>query len=1280
MQTAAERGWLNGKRKVSECVRRSSTIASRKFPSLYSPKLPSETLRHNPLTITEVLAQRAKAQPDAIAYTFLRDGEELGETLTFGQLYQRSLALGERLSTLSPPGSRAILLDPIGLDFFVAFFGSIYAGFIPVPVSLPNRQRGMHSLRGVAIDSGATCILSSTPLLRKYNRFLDSDLSVGSLARVAVDDLPLGPSPSWKPVPAQPSQVALLQYASGTTRMPRGVMVTHTNLLHNQQQIEHSFGHDARTVVVSWLPLFHDMGLGTALQGPWLGVHCVLMSPSSFVQKPVSWLRAVSRFRASFSGGPDFAFELCARRIDAAECAGLDLSCWTGAYNGSEPVRASTVERFVSRFAPFGFPRAGLRPVYGLAEATLLVSAEGPGEPPIIKHFSAPDLQRGVGKQSIHSPNRAMVSCGRPWLGTRVVVVDPETLEICRPGRVGEIWVGGQGVCAGYWQRPEETAASFHARTASGDGPFLRTADLGFLDGGGLYVTGRLKDLIVIRGENHYPQDIEATVSECHPSLEPMRCAAFVVEGEAGPELVIVQEVKRSELRRLDPEDIFRAIRGAVSHRHSLHTAAIVLIRPATLPRTSSGKVQRSLTSRAYHDKSLEQVASWTPSASPSSTRYSSAEADASRAIAADRLIAWLRKHLPERVGWNRDRPSFSEPLLRELGKQGLLGMQIDPQYGGLGLGHVDVVRVLEQLAAIDLSLCLFVALNNSLGMQPIACHAPAELKAQLLPRLVAGAECAGFAFLEPGGGNTPSSFSTLARADIAGRWRLFGSKCLQGQSHRASVINVFVRHEESPAVSAFVLADGASGLHIADDGFRVNLMGGLSHDTVMLDGVLVSSDQLLGNIGAGMELARQAMLQTRLFVGAACLGAMKRCAQLARRYSPYSGRIKGKLTPNPVMLSRFGSLAARVTTLETFIVRLARAMDAGQTVPAEAFALCKVAGPELLLRAVDDLMQLGAQRGADEMQRLSVMYSEASFLRTLDGPPESVTELVGALLADTDAKSLRSLVSTIFGAPEVLPAFDRIVNTVRQRLARSGGGLTRRAQRWSHTRAGELATWAVLVAAVEGARKEAPVPELARAASWIQAQFEYALSNVEHSTPAELAALDAADVAEAFAAYAQTIGDLEDDGAHEGADTPLPMGYWEPLSGIHSVARAPRSSTTGHVPSREELMEFVTSWLSQRVRLPLSKIDSSRSFAEHGLDSMAAVELTKALSDQLGRRLDETLLWNCATIDDVIQIIDAETAEYERVRTRSVLGAAAQPPLELDVEIEGLDSKLDRP
>jgi len=1240
------------------------------------------------MTLTDALDRRAVEQPDALAYTFLRDGEEVGETLTFAELRERSVALAQQLAARYPAGSRTVLLDPLGLDFFVGFFASLYAGLLPVPVSLPSRQRGMHLLRSIVFDCKAVCLLSSRPLLQKLGKLLEGDIGLSTLAQVAIDEAPQALATAWSPVRCKPKDLALLQYTSGTTGIPRGVMVTHANMLHNQQQIEHSFGHDRNTVVVSWLPLFHDMGLGTALQGIWLGVHAVLMSPSAFIQRPFRWLLAVSRYRASFSGGPDFAYELCVRQIDLAECASLDLSCWTGAFNGSEPVRATTVERFISRFAPYGFPRAGHRPVYGLAEATLLVSAEGPGEPPVIRHFSMPARE---GQDASRQQSLSRVSCGRPWLGTRIVIVDPETLQICRPGREGEIWVGGQSVCAGYWEKPSESEATFRSKTADGDGPFLRTGDLGFMECGGLYITGRLKDLIIIRGENHYPQDIESTVSECHPSLEPQRCAAFAIDGEDGEQLVIVQEVKRTALRRLDADDVFRAIRGAVSRGHSLHTAAIVLIRPASLPRTSSGKVQRRICARAYLAKSLTQVAAWTPSG-PGSSREGRVPTELDRSHAADRLIDWLRKNMPERIGWNRgsEYSTIAQPLVLELGKQGLIGMQIDQRHGGLGLGHFDVIRVLEQLAAIDLSLCLFVGLNNALGLQPIAGHATDELKQTLLPRLVAGAAFAGFAFMEPGGGNSASTFSAIARADLAGRWRLFGTKCLHGQSQRATVVNVFVRHEESPAVSAFVLGEDASGLHIANDGFRVSVVAGLAQDTVVLDGVLVDPNQLLGNIGVGMDVARQAMLQTRLAVGAACLGTMKRCAQLARRYSPYSARIQGKLTPNPVTLSRFGSLAARVTTLEAFVHRIARAMDAREVVPAEAFAICKIAGPELLLRAADDLMQLGAQRGADEMQRLSTLYGQAGFLRTLDGPPEPVSEMVGGLVMDGDGKALRELIAGTCGAPEVLPMLDRVVSSLSQRLAKSPAALTRRAQRWSHTRAGELITWIVLVAAVEGSQREEPNPELSRAATWARAQFEYALSTVELSTPSELVALDAKDVADAFAAYARTIGDLEDDHSPEPPDAPPPMGYWEPMSGIHSVTRTSREAAPAALHlSRAELADFIIAWLSRRVRLPASKIDRARSFADHGLDSMAAVELAKALSDRLGQPLDETLLWNFATIDDLLDhLVTLSTPAAPSVSSSlSPSGGVTKdsrvrPPAEettLDDEIARLELELKR-
>jgi acyl carrier protein len=377
----------------------------------------------------------------------------------------------------------------------------------------------------------------------------------------------------------------------------------------------------------------------------------------------------------------------------------------------------------------------------------------------------------------------------------------------------------------------------------------------------------------------------------------------------------------------------------------------------------------------------------------------------------------------------------------------------------------------------------------------------------------------------------------------------------------------------------------------------------------------------------------------------------MKRCAQLARRHSPYSNRIHGKLTPNPVTLSRFGSLAARVTTLEALVHKLARAMDAGQVVPAEAFAICKIAGPELLLRAADDLMQLGAQRGADEMQRLSTLFGQAGFLRTLDGPPEPVAELIGGLLMDGDGRSIRELISGTCGAPSVLPMLDRIVHALEQRLEKSPGGATRRAQRWSHTRAGELITWAVLLAAVEGSRAETASPELSRAVNWAQSQFEFALSNVELGTPSELAVLDAADVADTFAAYARTIGDLEGDTPQEPADAPPPMGYWEPLGGIYAAPRSARASSSP--ATRAELGDFLVNWLARRVGLPASRIERSRSFADHGLDSMAAVELAKALSDKLAQPLDETLLWNFATIDALL----------DHLRPTSMEPAAVVPP-----------------
>lgn len=567
-----------------------------------------------------MLDARAKEVPGRVAYTCLRDGEVESGTLTFGALRQQAVAVATQLSSLGMRGDRAILLYPQGTDFLVTFFACLYAGVVAIPASIPSRKKGIEALRRIAADSGARWILSTRETIDEVADEISADRALRAVS--FLDPAQGGsPTPGWAPAITGPEGIdpkglALVQYTSGSTGLPRGVAVTHANLVDNHRQMQASFDHDESTVIVSWLPMFHDMGLGALLMTVWSGAHCVLMSSGAFIQSPRRWLAAISRHRGTTSLAPDFAYDLCARRIGRAERAGLDLSHWRAAVNGSEPVRASTIDRFVQAFGPCGFQRSAFQPGYGLAEATLFVASGHPSEPPVVRHFSIDALARGQAEPITASlpGGRALVSCGHAWNGTSVIIVGPGTRAECRPGALGEIWVRGESVTAGYWAQKgceEGCEEIFQAKTADGRGPFLRTGDLGFIEDGHLYVTGRIKDLVLLHGRAHAPQDVEECASASHPALVPHASAAFSVEIDQGDRLVIVQELVRSAIRALDKAEVILAIRKAVFEELGLRPGAVVLLMPLTLPRTSSGKIRRGACRQAFLDGSLPALASW---------------------------------------------------------------------------------------------------------------------------------------------------------------------------------------------------------------------------------------------------------------------------------------------------------------------------------------------------------------------------------------------------------------------------------------------------------------------------------------------------------------------------------------------------------------------------------------------------------------------------------------------------------------------------------------------
>jgi 8-amino-7-oxononanoate synthase len=577
-------------------------------------------------TIVDLLRQRAAYRPHDRAFTFLVDGETAELNITYAELDRKARTVGAWLMASGMQGKRVLLLYPSGLDFIAAFLGCLYGGAIAVPAYPPRKNRSVERIEAIAADANASVALTTRDVLDRFDALRATAPSLEKLLWKVDSELEGDWAERWQRPDINGQTLAFLQYTSGSTGTPKGVMLSHENLLHNSLRIMQAFEITRSQSGVFWLPSFHDMGLiGGILVPLYGGKFNVLMSPVAFLQKPLRWLEAISTYRATISGGPNFAYELCVRKITPEQRSKLDLSSWSLAFNGAEPVRPETIDAFCEAFAPCGFRREAFFPCYGLAESTLMVTGGMKFEPPVIRAFDAASIETGAAlvRTGFAPGTRRLVGSGRELDGQDVRIVDPQTCEALPPGRIGEIWVSGPSVAQGYWNRPDASKETFGAMLAMPDshsqtqsvkkwrpnpGPYLRTGDLGFFDNGELFVTGRLKDLIIVRGRNHYPQDIEHSVEEASPLVRAGSVAAFSVDVDGRERVVVVAELERGKRDSGDIAASFDAIRKRLAVEHEVALEAIVMVRPNSIAKTSSGKIQRHACKRQFLEGTLEVV------------------------------------------------------------------------------------------------------------------------------------------------------------------------------------------------------------------------------------------------------------------------------------------------------------------------------------------------------------------------------------------------------------------------------------------------------------------------------------------------------------------------------------------------------------------------------------------------------------------------------------------------------------------------------------------------
>jgi len=573
-------------------------------------------MTHLPASIVDILRGRAEEQPNQLAYRYLVDGEYEEVSMSYEDLDRKARTIAAILQFSAKEGDRALLIFPPGLDFIVAFFGCLYAKILAVPVYPPHPARlekNLSNIFRIVDDANPIIALLTSSLCDVIKSRKEIADEFGKIKLLSTDNDDINDwANKWKQPVIEKNDLAFLQYTSGSTSVPRGVMISHGNLVHNLGLIEKCFGQSSESRAVIWLPPYHDMGLiGGILQPLYTGYPATLLSHMMFLQRPIRWLQAISRFHATTSGGPNFAYDLCIRKIKPEQREQLDLSRWEVAFNGAEPVYNKTLDQFAEYFIPCGFRREAFLPCYGLAEATLMVAGGPKGRTPVTKNLMNSGLEQNqiIISSEKNNDTRTLVSCGRKISDQQIRIVNVETKALCPSNHIGEIWVSGPSVAKGYWNKPLETELTFNARLSNSDeGPFLRTGDLGFLHEGELYITGRLKNLIISDGKNHYSHDIERTVERSHPAIRLAGCAVFSIIDSVNERIIVIAEVEHK--LTVNSDEVKKAIRHAVSINHDLHVDDIKLTNPGDIPRTTSGKIRHFLCKTNYMAEAFQEIKS----------------------------------------------------------------------------------------------------------------------------------------------------------------------------------------------------------------------------------------------------------------------------------------------------------------------------------------------------------------------------------------------------------------------------------------------------------------------------------------------------------------------------------------------------------------------------------------------------------------------------------------------------------------------------------------------
>ncbi|WP_144395250.1 AMP-binding protein [Pleionea sediminis] len=1207
--------------------------------------------------------------------------ESVVDSVTYDSLETETNLLCAGLQSKGLVGKVAILYFSPGLDFIKTFLACLKASVIAVPlptITSQSKKRATSRLKSISSNSNAAVVLIQNGF-NKENVIADFGNKFKESQIVTLEELSQTTS-SPLVDKANEHDIAYLQYSSGSTGNPKGVAITRFGLSNHLKQVTKTWDMTSESHTLSWMPHTHDYGLIEGVLAPiYAGANVYIMSPFRFLKRPTEWLSCVSKFGITHSSCPSFAFELCLKDLSKNTQRDFDLSSWKKLSFGAEPINPEAVRKFQHKMEQKGLKEGALHPAYGLAEATLLVSTQGGLK---TKKLHRPSLAKArvvfakEGESSLE-----VVSCGKPIQGVTVKIVNPVTGQECDKKETGEIWVSSLSNGAGYWQQEALSEEIFRAKLDNDSTEYLRTGDIGFIYESELYIIGRTKDLIIIRGENHAPSDIEQTVLACDTALVGMRCAAFSFVNATVENLVIVCEVPKTSRKSVSHRFVNK-IKKEVFECHGLSIFDLVIVPRGTIPRTTSGKIQRRKLAARFSDNRLVDV------------RYQVMEDESEQIIneshpsvrqqvsrTPEELNKWITQFCAKRTDLYSidERRCIPPHVILEFGNQGLLGLTTPSDFGGLGGGFEYASKIYKHLAWTDVNLAAMTLVHNSLGIDPIMNFGSEEYKAEVVPLLASGRQLGSFAFTEESAGSHVTAIRSSAhKIPTSDQWRINGKKVWIGNAGWAGVINVFVNSVSASGVHdgmvGFSVFTDQEGLLIGQESMTLGMRGMVQND-ITFKNLTVNGHQQLSTPEQGLAHAKAIMVRTRLWLASVGFGIVTRTFTLAQEYAKSRYIATGRLYDNGVTQVYLANMQCSMHCLDALVSRVTQLLDQGVQVPDWIMAAAKVFASEAAWQSADELVQIMGGRGFEETNTASRIMRDVRVMRIFEGTSEVLLDHLGAL-ACSNSITITSALKNIFNVEaKTVAQFNELLEEVSSNKTISTNP---QLIHLKHHRAGKLTVLFVLKSAIGIHKLNMSSSTVSLVEVWLEQEvaklklsynFQQGLLDFNHignlCIPDEINTLFELEKGlrrTPLFSRPATIDthDINPDAVFDiqATDNQVTRDVFD-SSKVQAKKVAGKNTTKEH---EKDILAWMEVWLKNELKTSSInkgdiKITPQMTFSELGLDSVSSTSFIVGLEDWLEIELSPTLIWNYPTLKELacfvgqqVSINGAESEPVDRV------------------------------